>query len=223
MAPKIGGFFMVTSPTLEFELDLWQQGLRRVVGVDEVGLGCLAGPIVAAAVLIPEQVEPIALVRDSKKLSAAQRELAFEQICRQAIGMGVGMASVLEIEQVNVLQASYLAMRRAIGRIPSVDHALIDGRGIKVDFGVPITTIIKGDTKSYAIACASIVAKVRRDRLMKKLANRYPGYGWERNMGYGTAQHLAGIQTLGITPWHRKTYAPIREAIHQLTLFSQSP
>ncbi len=208
---------MVTSPTLEFELDLWKQGLQRVVGVDEVGLGCLAGPIVAAAVLIPMNVEPIALVRDSKKLSAVQREQAFEQIRRQAIGIGVGMASVLEIEEVNVLQASYLAMRRAIDRIQSVDHALIDGRGIKVDLGLPITTIIKGDAKSYAIACASIVAKVRRDRLMKKLANRYPGYGWERNMGYGTKQHLEGIRSIGITPWHRKTYAPIREAIGPLT------
>jgi ribonuclease HII len=214
---------MVIGPTLEFEIDLWQQGLARVVGVDEVGLGCLAGPIVAAAVLIPVDVEPIALVRDSKKLSAAQREQAFEQICRQSVGMGVsmrvslgvGMASVQEVEQVNVLQASYLAMRRAIDRIPSVDHALIDGRRIKVDFGVPITTIIKGDAKSYAIACASIVAKVRRDRLMKKLAKRYPGYGWERNMGYGTAQHLAGIRSLGITPWHRKTYAPIQAAIER--------
>lgn len=210
---------MVIGPTLEFETNLWQQGLQRVVGVDEVGLGCLAGPIVAAAVLIPIDVKPIALVRDSKKLSATQREQAFEQICQQAIGIGVGMASVLEIEQVNVLQASYLAMRRAIDRVQPLDHALIDGRGIKVDLGVPITTIIKGDAKSYGIACASIVAKVRRDRLMKKLANRYPGYAWERNMGYGTKQHLEGIRTLGITRWHRKTYAPVREAIHQLALF----
>jgi ribonuclease HII len=204
---------MVTLPTFEFETALWQQGRFRVAGVDEVGLGCLAGPIVAAAVVIPVNAEPIALVRDSKKLSAAQREQAFEQICQQAIAMSVGMASVAEIEAVNVLQASYLAMRRAIHRVQPLDHALIDGRKIKVDLGVPITTIIKGDTKSYAIACASIVAKVRRDRFMKKLAIRYPGYGWERNMGYGTPQHLAGLQTLGITPWHRKTYAPIRDAL----------
>ncbi len=206
----------MTGPTLEFERDLWKRGLLRVVGVDEVGLGCLAGPIVAAAVLIPVNVEPIALVRDSKKLSAAQRERAFEQICRQAVVLGVGMASVQEIEQVNVLQASYLAMRRAIDRVRPLDHALIDGRGIKVGLGTPVTTIIKGDAKSYAIACASIVAKVRRDRLMKKLAARYPGYAWERNMGYGTKQHLEGIKTLGITPWHRKTYAPIQAAIAQL-------
>ncbi len=204
---------MVILPTLEFEASLWQQGLFQIAGVDEVGLGCLAGPIVAAAVVIPVNVEPIALVRDSKKLSAVQREKAFALINKQAIGIGIGMASVQEIEQVNVLQASYLAMERAITRVQPVDHALIDGRAIKVDLGVPITTIIKGDTKSYAIACASIVAKVRRDRLMKKLASRHPGYAWERNMGYGTTQHLAGIKLLGITPWHRKTYAPIQRAI----------
>jgi ribonuclease HII len=128
------------------------------------------------------------------------------------------MASVAEVEQVNVLQASYLAMRRAISWVQPIDHALIDGRPIKVDLGVPITTIIKGDAQSYAIACASIVAKVRRDRFMAKLSKRYPGYGWERNMGYGTAQHLAGIRSIGITPWHRKTYAPIQTAIEQLSL-----
>lgn len=204
---------VVILPTLEFETALWQQGLLRVAGVDEVGLGCLAGPIVAAAVLISVNVEPIPLVRDSKKLSAIQREKAFALITQQALGIGIGMASVQEVEQVNVLQASYLAMSRAIDRLLPLDHALIDGRGIKVDLGVPITTIIKGDAKSYAIACASIVAKVRRDRFMTKLADRYPGYGWERNMGYGTAQHLASLNALGITPWHRKTYAPIQRAM----------
>ncbi len=209
----------LTRPTLDFEAALWQQGQLRVAGVDEVGLGCLAGPIVSAAVVIPIDVQPIALVRDSKKLSAKQREQAFSQILHQAVSIGIGMASVAEIERVNVLQASYLAMRRAIARIQPVDHALIDGRSIKVDLGVPITTIIKGDAQSYAIACASIVAKVRRDRLMAKLALRYPGYAWERNMGYGTAQHLAGIRSIGITPWHRKTYAPIQAAIAQLSLF----
>jgi ribonuclease HII len=210
---------VITTPTLEFEAALWQQGRLQVAGVDEVGLGCLAGPIVAAAVVIPVNVQPIALVRDSKKLSALQREQAFGQIGAQAVAIGLGMASVAEIESVNVLQASYLAMRRAMSRVQPLDHVLIDGRAIKVDFGVPMTTIIKGDAKSYAIACASIVAKVRRDRLMKKLAKRYPGYAWERNMGYGTAQHLAGIKSLGITPWHRKTYAPIQAAIEQLNLF----
>jgi ribonuclease HII len=132
------------------------------------------------------------------------------------------MASVAEIEEINVLQASYRAMQRAIGRIQPLDHALIDGRKIKVDFGIPITTIIKGDTLSYSIACASIVAKVRRDRFMTRLAGRYPGYGWERNRGYGTAQHLSGLRSLGVTPWHRKTYSPVRTVIEQLSLLKYS-
>ena len=207
---------MVIHPTVEVEAALWQQGLLQIAGVDEVGLGCLAGPIVAAAVVIPVNVVPIALVRDSKTLSAPQRNRAAKQIFQQAVSIGIGMASVAEVEQVNVLQASYLAMRRAISRVHPIDHALIDGRSISVDLGVPITTLIKGDTKSYAIACASIVAKVRRDRFMTQLSRRYPGYGWERNMGYGTPQHLQGIQAIGITPWHRKTYAPIQTAIEQL-------
>ena len=203
---------MVTFPTLEFEAELWRQGLFQVAGVDEVGLGCLAGPIVAAAVVISAEVQTISLVRDSKALSAKQRDQAFEHLSRQGLPIGIGMASVSEIEQVNVLQASYLAMRRAISRVQPIDHALIDGRPIKVELGVPITTLIKGDARSYAIACASIVAKVRRDRLMVHLAKRYPGYGWERNMGYGTPQHLQGIRSIGITPWHRTTYAPVRLA-----------
>ncbi|MBC7515892.1 MAG: ribonuclease HII [Alkalinema sp. FL-bin-369] len=204
---------MVTFPTLEFEAELWRQGLFQVAGVDEVGLGCLAGPIVAAAVVISAEVQTISLVRDSKALSAKQRDQVFEHLSSQGLPIGIGMASVSEIEQVNVLQASYLAMRRAISRVQPIDHALIDGRPIKVELGVPITTLIKGDARSYAIACASIVAKVRRDRLMVHLAKRYPGYGWERNMGYGTPQHLQGIQSIGITPWHRTTYAPVRLAL----------
>jgi len=211
-----------TAPTLDFECDLWKKGHARVAGVDEVGLGCLAGPIVAAAVLLPQDLIPITGIRDSKKLSELQRNRLYGQIQQQAIAIGVGMASVAEIEEINVLQASYRAMQRAIGRIQPLDHALIDGRKIKVDFGVPITTIIKGDSLSYSIACASIVAKVRRDRFMTRLASRYPGYGWERNRGYGTAQHLSGLKSLGITPWHRKNYAPVRIAIEQLSLLEYS-
>ena len=204
---------MVTLPTLEFEAALWEKGLFQVAGVDEVGLGCLAGPIVAAAVVVPLDVVQVAIVRDSKALSAKQRGQAFKKLSHQGVSIGIGMASVSEIDQFNVLQASYLAMRRAISRVQPIDHALIDGRPITVDLGVPITTLIKGDMRSYAIACASIVAKVRRDRLMVNLAKRYPGYGWDRNMGYGTPQHLQGIQSMGITPWHRTTFAPVRLAL----------
>jgi ribonuclease HII len=213
---------MSNAPTLEYEIGLWESGQFRIAGVDEVGLGCLAGPIVAAAVLLPSDLVPIAGIRDSKKLSELQRNRLYRQIQQQAIAIGVGMASVAEIEEINVLQASYRAMQRAIGRIQPLDHALIDGRKIKVDFGIPITTIIKGDTLSYSIACASIVAKVRRDRFMTRLAGRYPGYGWERNRGYGTAQHLSGLRSLGVTPWHRKTYSPVRTVIEQLSLLKYS-
>jgi ribonuclease HII len=208
-------------PGLDFEQTLWQQGKCWVAGVDEVGLGCLAGPIVAAAVVIPQNCVPIEGVRDSKQMSAKQRERVFQAVQDQAISVGLGMASVAEIDSVNVLQASYLAMNRALARVSPVDHALIDGRSIKPGkISVAHTTIIDGDAHSYAIACASVIAKVRRDRLMQRLAQRFPGYGWERNAGYGTKQHREGMQTLGITPWHRRSYAPVQQVMQQLNLFS---
>ncbi|MBE9009186.1 ribonuclease HII [Pseudanabaenaceae cyanobacterium LEGE 13415] len=200
------------------EQSLWKQGLLRIAGVDEVGLGCLAGPIVAAAVLLPPGCEMIEGVRDSKVLSAQARSRLFTQIQESAIAVGVGMATVQEIEQINVLRASYLAMQRALNRIAPCDHALIDGRPIKqADLGSH-TAIIDGDATCYAIACASIIAKVRRDRFMQQLAKRYPHYAWERNAGYGTKQHLEAIDQFGITPYHRRTYAPVQKAIEQLTL-----
>ena len=212
---------MVLTPTLEVETALWNQGQSRVAGVDEAGLGCLAGPIVAAAVLLPPFCTMIEGVRDSKLLSLPQREKLFDQVREQAIAVGVGIATVREIEQINVLRASYLAMQRALARIKPFDHALIDGRPIKhADLGSH-TAIIDGDAICYAIACASIIAKVRRDRFMKKLSNRYPGYGWERNVGYGTKQHTQAIQDLGVTPHHRKTYAPVQQALKQLELFTE--
>jgi ribonuclease HII len=209
---------MPQNPTLEVEQSLWKQGLLRVAGVDEAGLGCLAGPIVAATVLLPVHCEMIAGVRDSKLLSASQRERLFESVKSNAIAVGVGIATVQEIEQINVLRASYLAMQRALSRVAPYDHALIDGRPIKqADMGVH-TAIIDGDATCYAIACASIIAKVRRDRLMQRLARKYPGYGWQKNVGYGTKQHIAAIESLGITPHHRKTYAPVQRVMQQLEL-----
>jgi ribonuclease HII len=140
---------------------------------------------------------------------------------QQAIAASVGIATVREIESINVLRASYLAMQRSLRRVQPYDHALIDGRPIKQAEMGKHTTIIDGDATSYAIACASIIAKVRRDRLMKRLAERYPGYGWEKNVGYGTKQHLQGIQTLGVTRHHRRTYTPVQQAIQQLELFNR--
>ncbi len=207
---------MAKNPGLEVEQAFWQQGILQIAGVDEAGLGSLCGPIVAAAVVLPAHCPMIVGVRDSKLLSAAQRGRLFAQILSQATSVGVGIATVAEIEQFNVLRASHLAMQRSLRRVQPIDHALIDGREIKqADLGAH-TAIVDGDASSYAIACASIIAKVRRDRFLTRLAKRYPGYGWERNAGYGTKEHLSAIEQLGVTPVHRHSYAPIQKALLRL-------
>jgi ribonuclease HII len=196
-------------PDLAYESSLWLAGARRVAGVDEAGRGPLAGPVVAAAVVLPPEVRPLAEVRDSKLLAPAVRESLLEEIRSQALAVGVGAASVGEIERLNVLGASYLAMRRALRRVAPVDHALVDGpRYRHAELG-PHTPIVDGDALCYSIACASIIAKVARDRLMRKLAQLYPGYGWERNVGYGSAEHIAALRRLGPTPYHRRTFGPV--------------
>jgi ribonuclease HII len=202
----------VIVPHLRAERGLWRQGRLRVCGVDEVGMGALCAPVVAAAVLVRPNCHKIAGVRDSKTLSAGQRERLVGQIKRRVLAWGVGAASVAEIERLNIYHASHLAMRRALARIPQYDHVLVDGRkivGFQDQVG-PYTSIIDGDASSYAIACASIIAKVTRDRLMARLAIRYPGYGWEHNAGYTTRDHVTGLRDLGLTPHHRRTYARIR-------------
>ena len=201
---------MVEPETL-LEQDLWLNGNLRVAGVDEVGLGPLAGPVLAAACILPVGCSPIPGVRDSKTLSPLQRERLFAEILRQAASVGVGAGSVDEIEQMNVLGASRLAMRRALAKVGAFDHVLVDGRPIP-GWGLgPYTAIVDGDASVYSIACASIVAKVIRDRLMMKLARRFPGYGWERNAGYPTPDHLRALRALGPTPLHRRCFAPVRE------------
>lgn len=210
-------------PSIEVEDSLWERGLLRIVGVDEAGLGSLSGPVVAAAVLLPPNCSIIDGVRDSKTLTAAQRERLFVKIKDQAVAVGIGAASVAEIDQLNVLQATHLAMGRALARIGQYDHALVDGREItKFNLG-PHTAIVKGDALSYVIACASIIAKVRRDRFMKRLSGRYPGYGWEHNAGYGTKKHIQAMWTLGITPFHRRTYAPVRKVLNELEAVQTAP
>jgi ribonuclease HII len=204
-------------PTLAHEWALWRAGARRVAGVDEVGMACLAGPVVAAALVVKPYCRKIPGVRDSKTLSLQQRERLYDQILGRAAAVGVGAASVAEINELNILRASHLAMQRALRRVQPYDHALIDGREIReLDLG-PHTAIVDGDALSYAIAAASIVAKVTRDRLMNKLAGRYPGYGWETNVGYGTRRHLEGLRERGLTPFHRTQYAPVRAYILQPT------
>jgi ribonuclease HII len=199
-------------PHLKVEFALWQAGKRLVVGVDEVGTGALCAPVVAAAVLVRPHTRKIAGVRDSKTLSPAQRERLVDEIKARSLAWGVGAASVEEIERLNVRNAAHLAMRRALRRLPPFDHVLIDGQkisGMEHHVG-PYTPIVKGDASSYAIACASVVAKVTRDRLLSRLALRYPGYGWEHNAGYATADHVAGLRVLGVSPHHRRTYQRIR-------------
>ena len=204
-------------PTLAREWALWRQGARRVAGVDEVGMACLAGPVVACALVVKPYCRKIPGVRDSKTLSLQQRERLYELILARAAAVGVGAASVREINTINILRASHVAMQRALRRVQPYDHALIDGRDIReIDLG-PHTAIVDGDALSYAISCASIVAKVTRDRLMCKLAQRYPGYGWDRNVGYATRRHLQGMRELGLTPFHRTGYAPVKAFLVQPT------
>ena len=202
--------------------DRWstiERDLRRsvgplIAGVDEVGRGPLAGPVVACAIVMPPDERVIRGVDDSKVLSADERARLAERIRSRALSIGVGAASVREIDKMNIFHASVLAMRRALGRLTiRPDHVIIDGRAIR-SLGTPHTAVIDGDACCYSIACASIIAKVTRDRVMHALATRYPGYRWERNVGYSTAAHFAGIAELGVTPHHRHSFLPVR----QLTL-----
>lgn len=197
-------------PGLAMEQDLWEQGCDRVAGVDEAGIGSLSGAVVAAAVLLAPHCEVITGVRDSKTLSASRREKLFQDVGQGALAVGVGAASVAEIERLNVRVASHLAMRRALARIGPYDIALVDGLRIADPAFGPHRTIVDGDATSYAIACASIIAKVVRDRLMRRLATRHPEYGWDHNAGYGTAEHLTALLQCGPTPYHRQKFAPVR-------------
>ena len=197
------------------DLSLEQACTGVVAGVDEAGRGPWAGPVVAAAVILPADM-PDALMTgldDSKKLSAARREMLLEELYRCA-DIGIGAASVAEIERDNILAATYAAMRRAVGGLGAApDIALIDGNRLPPDLPCAGRTVVKGDSLSISIAAASIVAKVTRDRIMAALAARYPAFGWERNAGYGTRQHRDGLAAAGITAHHRRTYAPIAKML----------
>jgi ribonuclease HII len=199
-------------PTLRYERIHWREGRSRVAGVDEVGVAPTCGPVVAAAVIMRPDCKRIPGVRDSKTLSAAQRERFAAIIRRRAVAVGVGAASVAEIDQLNIYHATHLAMRRAIERLGAWDHVLVDGlriRGFEDEVG-PYTAIVDGDARCYSIACASVVAKVVRDRLMTRLAARHPGYGWEHNAGYATAEHRLAIRELGLTAFHRRSFPTIQ-------------
>ena len=200
-------------PDAAHEHRLGHSGFRFVAGIDEVGRGPLAGPVMAAAVVMPEIVPPewFGLIRDSKQMSPAQRAFAYEQIGRHAGAVGVGSSTSIEIDSIGIVPATRLAMTRAIDDLlVTPDHLLIDAVFLP-DVSVPQTPIIKGDTISISIAAASIVAKVTRDRLMaESYEARFPGYGFARNKGYGTAEHIAALRRLGPCPIHRYSFAPVR-------------
>ena len=202
-------------PTLRHERRLWNEGLVRVVGVDEVGVAPTCGAVVAAAVIMRPGCHRIPGVRDSKTLSAGQRERLAPIIRSRAVAVGVGAASVREIDQLNIYHATHLAMRRAIARVGGHEHVLVDGNriaGFEAAVG-PYTNIVDGDARVYSIACASVVAKVVRDRMMALLAARYPGYGWERNQGYATLEHRLAIRALGLTPYHRRSFLALQRTL----------
>ena len=199
-------------PSTRIERAHWTAGRALVVGADAVGVACLSGPVFAAAVAMPPFGRRIPGVRDSKMLSRAQRERLFPLIVRRATAVGIGAASVEEIDRLNIYHATNLAMRRAICRVEGREHVLIDGLRVHrlEDHVGAYTAIVRGDATCYSIAAASIVAKVYRDRLMDRLAARHPHYGWEHNAGYATLQHRRGIEEHGITPYHRRSFARVR-------------
>ena len=202
------------------ERKLLQEGFAFIAGVDEAGRGPLAGPVVAAAVILPRSGE-LPGVFDSKQLSDARRRLLRDEILKIA-EVGVGVADVQEIDSLNILRATHLAMRRAVAKLKKVDFVLVDGLPV-AGFPCPAENVIKGDAKSASIAAASIVAKVYRDEVMEELDGIYPGYGFASHKGYGTAVHLKALQELGVTPVYRRSFAPVRDLCdpppEQLELF----
>ncbi len=203
-------------PLADYTLEsaLIAQGAGTVAGVDEVGRGPLAGPVTAAAVVLDPACIPEGLA-DSKTLTAARRE-SLAQAIKATSRWAVAHASVAEIDALNILQASHLAMRRALAAlVPLPDAALIDGNRLPADLPCPAQAVVKGDARCLSVAAASILAKVARDAVMDDLARQHPGYGWERNAGYPTAQHRQALKTQGITAHHRRSFAPVREMLHE--------
>ncbi|KEK25765.1 ribonuclease HII [Bacillus gaemokensis] len=197
----------------KYEQALREKGLSYIAGIDEVGRGPLAGPVVTAAVVLPEEFY-IPGLNDSKKLSEAKREQFYDEIQKQAVAIGIGIVPPVVIDEINIYQATKQAMLDAVANLSCTpEYLLIDA--MKLPTPIPQTSIIKGDAKSISISAASIVAKVTRDRMMKELGKKYPEYGFEQHMGYGTKQHLQAIETYGVLEEHRKTFAPIKEMIQK--------
>ena len=205
-------------PTLDLELRLHRQGRPLVAGVDEVGRGPLAGPVVAGAVILPPDADPSASwlqqIEDSKKLTALQRQRTSQVIRQKALGVGIGLADSKEVDALGIARGTRLAMLRAVEALPlRAQHLLIDFVPL-VESGLPFTAVSGGDGRCYSIAAASVVAKVFRDQLMVDENTTYPGYGFHLHKGYGTPEHLRSLQRLGPSPIHRFSFAPVRKA-HQ--------
>lgn len=196
---------------LFYEKDLYDNGVEFIAGIDEVGRGPLAGPVVAAAVILPKGCK-IRYLNDSKKIPKSKHEAIYQEVMARALAVGVGVKDAAVIDQVNIYEATKLAMLEALGQLSrEPEHLLIDA--MKLDTPIPQTSIIKGDANSLSIAAASIVAKVTRDKMMADYDKEFAGYGFAKNAGYGTAEHLEGLNKLGITPIHRKTFEPIKSMV----------
>ena len=196
---------------LSYEKELYKQGLTLIAGIDEVGRGPLAGPVVAAAVMLPKNCK-IRGLNDSKKIPKKKHLEIFQAVKDQALSIGIGIMDNHIIDQVNIYEATKLAMKEAISQLsPQPEHLLIDA--MKLDLPISQTSIIKGDANSLSIAAASIVAKVTRDELMKKYGQQFPGYDFAANAGYGTAKHLEGLKKLGVTPIHRTSFEPVKSLV----------
>ena len=193
---------------LAYEKELYAQGIQLIAGVDEVGRGPLAGPVVAAAVILPKNCK-IPGLNDSKKIPKSKHQAIYQAVLDQAISVGIGVKDNHVIDQVNIYEATKLAMLEAIHELePQPQHLLIDA--MKLDFPIPQTSIIKGDANSLSIAAASIVAKVTRDQMMAAYDQEYPGYDFAQNAGYGTTKHLEGLEKQGVSPIHRRSFEPIK-------------
>ena len=193
---------------LAYEKECYARGMELIAGVDEVGRGPLAGPVVAAAVILPKGSKILGL-NDSKKIPKSKHKEIYEAVLQEAIAIGIGVKDNQVIDQVNIYEATKLAMMEAIGQLdPQPQHLLIDA--MKLDLPISQTSIIKGDANSLSIAAASIVAKVTRDQMMEEFDRKYPGYDFAQNAGYGTAKHLAGLDQLGVTPIHRRSFEPVK-------------
>ena len=196
---------------LYYEKALYENGVELIAGIDEVGRGPLAGPVVAAAVILPKGCK-IRYLNDSKKIPKSKHEAIYNEIIEHAVAVGVGVKDAAVIDQVNIYEATKLAMLEALGQlVQEPEHLLIDA--MKLDTSIPQTSIIRGDANSLSIAAASIVAKVTRDKMMADYDKEFSGYGFAKNAGYGTSEHLEGLNKLGITPIHRKTFEPIKSMV----------